>query len=128
MPNPRNVLIVNTPPVESPGKYVIIVGGRGTSPTILFLDKLVGVEKLADGRFSAYEVRVGQKTIARFPSDVPYMMLVRDRTEMLTPAEAAEFHKKERESIAAVWGDEDTPPTTSIEELPADGHPIGQYL
>ena len=125
MPNPRNVLIVNTPPVDSPGKYVIVVGGRGTPPTILFLDKLVGVEKLADGRFSAYEVRVGQRTIARFPSDIPYMMLVRDRTEMLTPAEAAEFNKKEREAVEAVWGDEEKLP--SVEELPADGH-HGQYL
>ena len=127
MPNPRNVLIINTPPADSPGKYVILVGGKSSPPTIMYLDKLVGLEKDAAGRFAAYEVRIGQHVVARFPSDTPYMMLVRDRTELLTAVEAAAFHKKEREDIEAVYGDEpDAPP--GVEEIPAEvGHP-GIYL
>ena len=128
MPNPRNVLIINTPPADTPGKYVIIVGGGASAPTIIFLDKLIVIEKDSGGRFAAYEARVGSRTVARFPSDTRYMMLIRERTELLTPVEAAQFHKTERESVDAVYGDEHKHDHPGLEEIPADvGHP-GVYL
>lgn len=101
--NPRHVLIINVPLVESPGKFVLVAGRMGT-PTITFIDKLVGVEKDNTGRYAAYEGRLGNKTILRFPGDTPYMMLDRSRTEMLTPVEAAQANKIENEAVDKIWG------------------------
>jgi len=127
VPNPRNVLIINTPPADTPGKYVIIVGGGSSAPTIIFLDKLVGIEMDSDKRFAAYEARVGTKTVARFPSDTKYMMLIRERTELLTPVEAAQFHKSERESVDAVYDDGHVH-SDVVEEMPAMPSRTGMYL
>ena len=124
----KTIFLIKPPPPEEPGRYALVIyrpmSMMGGQPVIVFIDRLHTVA----GTHTGFR---GKEVLVKFPVNMPYVMVDRRYTELMTPVEIALVHQMEEKAVRAILDPEGPPPPGVEEGLVEALAPVlhtGQYV
>ena len=124
----KTAIVLKAPLDDEPGKYALLIhrGPYGSSIAV-YVDRLV-FEYDNDDVVTVIAGYVGDDLVVMFPAGTQYLLVSRDKIEMLTAEEAAQRNKAEEDVVNAVWGRKPGSLDPISAMMEAAGPAVGQYL